>query len=441
MNKQIKEIQYSLITGCITAVLVIIVFWCSGRFPGKDHIFLNGDFYQQYMQYIRAFYHKLLHGESLVYSFEMSMGMPSWASYAYESLSPFNIWFAFVSDVDTAAFLTVLSKLMVCGAFFCLCVGYILHTQPEISILLGCIYAFCGYNISYYFNVQYLDGVYLLPLLMFLLYRFVKNGRMAALTAVYAYSFIVLFYSGYMLGVFSGLVWIVLMWYVFGKEKEKYLSCIPRFIFCVLTAVLISAVVTLPTALFIRSHNPEDATKFSGLSVSLAAFLEQFFPGHAQGVTGKIPAVYSGVLTLLTAACFLGGKKQDRRKKIFALIVFCFLLLCTFFAPAYLLIHGFDAPDMSDFRFSYMYSFVMLFIAAQILQETGTGEKGWLYAAGGWGGVALLCFAIQKGQSDPLKLELALAFLAVYAFLMYRGKEGRSRTIILAMMVTLELLL
>ncbi|MCR5129395.1 MAG: YfhO family protein [Lachnospiraceae bacterium] len=441
MKIQKKEIQYSLISAGITAVLVTVAFWCSGRFPGREHIFLNGDYYQQYMQFIRAFFDKLLHGETLAYSFEMSMGMPSWASYAYESLSPFNLWFLFISDVDTAAFLTVLNKLMACGGLFCFCLCYVLRVRPEIGISLGCIYALCGYNVSYYYNVQYLDGVYLLPLLMLLLFRFVRTGKTTALTMVYAYSFIVLFYSGYMLGVFSGLVWIALMWYVYGKDKDRYIRCMPRFVFCVLTAVLLSAAVTVPTAWFLKNHNPEDATKFSGLSVSLTGFLQQFFPGHALGVTGKVPAVYSGVLTLLAVAVFFANKQTDRRKKIVALIVLGLLLLCTFFAPLYLLIHGFDAPDMSDFRFSYMYSFVLLFIAAQALQEAGTKEKGWLYAAGAYSGVSILCFVTQKEQGNPLTLELALVFLGAFAFVIYRVNAGRTRMLILSVLIGAELLL
>ena len=347
----------------------------SGRLPGGEHIFLTGDYYVQYMQFIKLFLRNLIQGNPLSYSFEVSMGMPTLAAYAYESLSPFNLWFLLVSDVDTAAFLVVLTKLALCGGAFCFFSESVLKTPAVYAVSLGCIYALCGYNVSFYYNVQYLDGVYLLPVLMLLLYRFVRTGRATALTLTYAYSFIVLFYSGYMLGVFSFVVWISLMWYEYGREKERYLSNIKSYLLCVISAILMSAVVTLPVLAFVLRHTSQDATAFQSIRVSLTELLAGMFPGQVQKVDGEAPALYSGMVALIAVPYFFFDKKQEKRRRGAAGIPLLFLVICTFVPPLYLMIHGFDATDLCHFRFAYMYNFLFLTITALVMRDFAAKQK------------------------------------------------------------------
>ncbi len=363
-----------MITAVIVGLITVVAFGISKRLPGGDRLFLYGDYYVQYMQFIKLFLRNLTRGGSLFYSFEASMGMPTWPVYAYESLSPFNFWFLLFSDADTAAFLVVLNKLMLCGAAFCLFSERTMKTPAWCAVSLGCIYALCGYNVSFYFNVQYLDGVYLLPVLILLLHRFVKTGRAVLLTLVYAYSFIVLFYSGYMLGVFSFVLWIALVWYEYGKDRSRYLRNAGRYALCVFRAVLISTVVTFPVFMFLLRNTPEDVTAFHGLKVDFPHFLLSIFPGHAQSIDSKSPAIYSGLVSLIAVPYFFADQKKEKKEKILALIPLIFLLLCTFFPPAYLMIHGFDATDMSHFRFAYMYSFVFLAITARVFSDASAKD-------------------------------------------------------------------
>lgn len=364
-----------MITAVIVGLITVVAFGTAKRLPGGDRLFLYGDYYVQYMQFIKLFLRNLTGGGSLFYSFEVSMGMPTWPLYAYESLSPFNFWFLAVSDADTAAFLVVLNKLMLCGAAFCLFSERTMKTPAWCAVSLGCIYALCGYNISFYYNVQYLDGVYLLPVLILLLHRFVRTGRVVLLTLVYAFSFIVLFYSGYMLGVFSFVMWIALAWYEYGKERSRYLQNAGRFALCIVCSVLLSAVVTLPVLMFLLRNTPEDATVSQSLNVDIVRLLISIFPGQAQKIDSRSPAIYSGLVSLAAVPYFFLDRRREKREKVLALIPLLFLLLCTFFPPAYRMIHGFDATDLSHFRFAYMYSFVFLAITARVLGRSFAKDR------------------------------------------------------------------
>ena len=358
----------------VSGTLIVVAFLISGRFPGGKRIFLTGDYYIQYIQFIKMFLRHLFSGESLAYSFELSMGMPTWAAYSDVCFNPWNIIFLLIPDIDVAAFGVMIGKLMLAAALFSFFVGRMTKAVAYMRIFLGAAYALCGYNICFYYNIQFLDGVYLLPLLVYLIYRLVYTGRMVALCLIYAYSFVVMFYTGYLLGVFSFLVWILMMWGVYGKQREKYIKCIYRYLTCVMIAVMLSTVVTLPTAIFLIKQRAEQNNGAFLLSVTIREILLSFLTGVMQGPEGRLPAVYSSIPALLLGIYFFMDRGISVRIKKIAVVIGVFLIICTFWTPAFLMLHGFDAPDGSGYRFAYLYSFCIL-TAAAVKSGQKAGEK------------------------------------------------------------------
>ena len=115
-----EEIFVSGLSAVIVLVLLLLIYKGGFLITGEKKTFLMGDSLLQYVPVIKMFLRHLFRGDSLTYSFEVGMGMPTWAVYAYYALSPFNLLFLVIADIDKAAFCVMAGKLMLAAALFSL---------------------------------------------------------------------------------------------------------------------------------------------------------------------------------------------------------------------------------------------------------------------------------------------------------------------------------
>ena len=75
---------------CIPVVIMVIIFAQRGIFPFGEESFLRTDMYHQYAPFFSEFQYKLSNGRSLLYSWNIGMGINFSALYAYYLASPLN---------------------------------------------------------------------------------------------------------------------------------------------------------------------------------------------------------------------------------------------------------------------------------------------------------------------------------------------------------------
>ena len=139
----------NLLLGAITAaVLPAVIFTIStiftDMFPGAGHSFIFGDNLLQFSIFSKEFMKRLFSGESLVYSFENGMGMPTVAINAFYSQSPFNILYLAIDNLEKASFCLVVCKLV----FSSLCMYALLcrlfRIQNLASAFFSTAYSLCS---------------------------------------------------------------------------------------------------------------------------------------------------------------------------------------------------------------------------------------------------------------------------------------------------------
>ena len=74
----------------VPVVAMIIIFAQRGIFPFGEECFLRTDMYHQYAPFFSEFQYKLTHGGSLLYSWDIGMGVNFSALYAYYLARPVN---------------------------------------------------------------------------------------------------------------------------------------------------------------------------------------------------------------------------------------------------------------------------------------------------------------------------------------------------------------
>lgn len=381
MLKKIKERNnYDLIALFVATIIFIIVFSLSKRGLFSDYRILLSDLYAQYIPLYRMFFTKIFENNdifgagSLFYSMSAGYGLDVSPYITKEDLfSPFNIVFLFISDNNLAAYILILSKLSFSAFFFQRYCRRVHNVDGLQSVCWSVAYAFCGYCTLFFHNVQYLEGVVLLPIIVTLCYELVyKNDSGVKLTILYFLSFINSFYSGYLVGIFSFLFFVLTL-LMSGKDNKIRIFLI--YIRTVIIAILLSSFLIVPTAYSIFTTMASDATQFEGNLASIKDFICNFFIGMNQGYNGTIPYVYSGIAAILLIPLFFINKEIVKKSKIiWGTLLFVFTLAC-FIPQLYLALHGFDNPDMFLYRFAYLISFILLSIACISYNKIQSSNK------------------------------------------------------------------
>lgn len=369
--KEKKLLFYLLVSSLLTAGFVVLIFFAAQRFFGREFSFLFGDQEIQFVLADRMFWRHFLLGEGLDFSFQYSMGLPTGALYAVLEMSPFGILHAFIQDAELAAFLVFVLKMMAAAAAFCGFSVKTLRLNKNFSVFLSVAYALSSYSLHFYMNIHFLDVVYIAPLLMMALVHFVDTNRKAWLIIIYAFSFLNIFLTGYSLGLFSFVVFLALL-YGRGIPKEQLRKKILSYVLCVITAILISMAVLLPAILFFRRHMPGGSSFSVTEAMHLWEFPISFLPARKALVFNTLPALYCGLPVVLLTVLFFADANNSLKKKVTALIPLLFLIICTFWHPAYVLMHGLDEPDSFAFRFSYLWVLYLMAVSAlEIKNLTG----------------------------------------------------------------------
>ena len=142
-----------------------------------------------------------------------------------------------------------------------------------------------------------------------------------------------------------------------------------------------------------------------------------------------LPNLYVGILPLALAILFFLSKKTDGRKKRAAGVALGFYLLCLFIVAFNLVMHGGTVTNWFNYRYSFVFSFLLLLIAAEAWQhlDSYTFEdcKHCFFILLGF---AVLVFSKRYGfvSGGAVVLDLGLLLLMYLAFRMHRGDAEKN---------------
>ena len=161
----------------VPVLVMICIFAQRGIFPFGERCFLRTDMYHQYAPFFSEFQHKLRTGGSLLYSWDVGMGVNFAALYAYYLASPLNWLILLCPKKFIIEFMTIMIviKIGLSGLSF----AWYLKQHSKNCILgvgfFGIFYALSGYMAAYSWNIMWLDCILLFPLIVYGLERLVRE--------------------------------------------------------------------------------------------------------------------------------------------------------------------------------------------------------------------------------------------------------------------------
>ena len=341
--------------------IVLVLMAVLRVYPFGDNTFLIWDMDWQYSSFF-AHLHDILHGNaSPWYSFSRAIGGDMVGVLAYYLISPFNLLFYFFDAEHIYAGIAFVLLLKI-G-----CTGWTMHyyleTKKEMAgnIIFSTAYALSGFMAAYFFNIIWLDGVLVLPLMVAGIERLVKEKKYLLYTISIAFGVMTSFYMGYMLCIFSVLYF--LCYYFFLSEQKKKISTVFLYAGSSLLGGMLSAATALPALYAMRDGKTSmdlDVLHNHSAMFALTDFVEKSFAGTIEPlqITEGEPLLYVGVLSVLFLLAFFLDRNHSWKKKIGYGILLLVMAASLYFYNLCCVWQAFNMPNGSQFRYAYLYAFV-----------------------------------------------------------------------------------
>ncbi len=421
-----------LIAFLVPVVIMIVIFAERRIFPFGQESFLRTDMYHQYAPFFSEFQHKLRTGGSLLYSWDVGMGVNFAALYAYYLASPLNWLIILCPTAYIIEFMSgmVVLKIGLSGLSFAWYLKRHCKTDTVGIGFFGIFYALSGYMAAYSWNIMWLDCILLLPVIVLGLERLVKRRKGFLYCAALGSSILSNYYISIMTCLFLVLYFIALLIMERPMGMKRYAAACGRFAMYSLLAGGLAAFVLLPEIFALRataSGNfdfPKTITSYFTIFDMIARHI-----GNVETEIGldHWPNLYCGVAVLMFFLLYLANQKISVKEKS----VYCGLLLI-FFASFSVnalnfIWHGFHFPNSLPARQSFIYIFLMLFLCFRAFLYLKTTPKRHV-AAAFWGSAGFVILAEKLVEQEHFHFSVyyvALIFLAAYTGVIYLFKNQR----------------
>lgn len=345
-----------------------VVFILLGVAPFGAKSILVTDLHTQYVQFYTYLYDVFKNGKSIFYSWEGGMGLNFIGVFAYYLASPFSLLILLFdrSHIPEAIMLMTLLKTGLAGFTMTYYLSNIMKRREIAITLFSTFYALMSFVTVYSFCVMWLDAIYLLPLIMLGIEKLVTEKKWVLFTFSLALTFITNFYISFMVGIFTFIYFVARYCVLYDIRNIKLLM--QRFVwFCLGTGLAggMSAFITLPTYMDLKSNFVE-RTKIpfsTAFNFDPFDFYARFFNGVIDTTVNGMPNVYAGVLTVLLIPLFFITKRISLKEKIVYGSVMLFLILSFEIPFLNIAWHGFEPPTNFPYRYSFTFSFVLIYVA------------------------------------------------------------------------------
>ena len=420
----------------IPVIIMYIAYAMFNVYPFGEESVLVLDLNGQYVYYFEALRDAFWGEESILYNWSRNLSGGYIGIIGYYLASPFTLIVMLLPRTMLLGSLQImiLAKLGTAGVTFSYYLQKSKKMPPLQTVIFSTLYALCAYGVIQAMNPMWLDGVFLLPLIILGVEYLVDDGRKLNFIIPLAIMFISNFYIGYIVGIFTFLYFV---FYIFSGRNEigrkfkanDYWKTFLRFAGSTGVALLCSAFMIIPVYKALQLGKFEFstpdfsfATQFSPLN-----FLPQLLPAQYDTVdTEGLPEIYCGMLTVLLLPIFYLNNKISLNKKIGYSALLAVLFLSMYIRPLDIIWHGFQVPNWLPFRYSFTFSFVLLLMGAAAFSKLdgikASGIGGSLFCV-----IAFLAIAVSRKSEHLTTTEIVIAgvLAVVYCLIIiaFRNKE------------------
>ena len=349
-----KNISHYIISFILPIAIFCFAMYSLGVYPFGNISIRISDALIQYP----AFFEGLKHFN--LFTFNIGLGANFYPILTTYLNSPLNILYFLFKKENFDLFFVILILIKI--GLSSLTMNILLNYKKEkkrCSWIFSTIYALSGFTVTYYWNYQFLDATYMLPLIMIGIDKIVNDNKNVMYYITLTSMIIIHYYTAYMICLFSVIYFFFLLYNSKLNKKEKKQRTIKFFItslFCGLT----SAYILIPTifSLFQGRYAYINNSNFSGLNWNGLISLYNVTIGSNYNVEefhhGCIFTYISLFIIIILFLNLLNNKMEIKEKKSLIVIIIIYILSLTV-NLIYLIWHLLQEPIGLPGRFIFVF--------------------------------------------------------------------------------------
>ena len=366
MRDSLRRAAVPALSFLIPAAVMLWTFAAMGMAPWGDKTILISDMSSQYVDFFCA-----LKNGDVFFSWSKALGTAYIGVFSYYVSSPLSLLTLLVPNeaMPVGLLFLIVLKIALAGLSFSLYARRRFPIPGTAAVLGAVCYALMSYNAVYAICVMWLDAVIWLPLILLALERILAGQSAGPFIAALTVCFISTWYISYMVGIFCAL-YLCARLFVLRLPREKLVWALGRFFGGAACALGLTAWLWLPT--FLAMFNG----KFSGgngdypglLLTAPPDLLLQLRAGRYNSIGyGAGPYIFCGTAAAVLAAAYFFQRRFPRREKLAHGAVLGLLAASMLFSPLDKAWHLFQRPNWFPFRYSFVVSFFLVYLAVQAL--------------------------------------------------------------------------
>ncbi len=408
---------------------MLMVMMIGGYEPFGNLSMLYSDMYHQYYPFWLTFRDALRSGDSLLYTWSVGLGMDYLSLISYYLASVLNLLGIFVPASLTLEFYSLLMpiKLGLAGLFFAIFLNKIFDKDDFSISFFGAMYGLCAWALGYQWNIMWLDTFALLPLLSLGTIHLLRDRKFI----LYTLTLFLSIFSNYYIGLFS-CIFVLFLFFFYEicrwQGLKRFLADFVRIGCFTVIGIGMTAILTFPALASLQNTQSSVNSFPEGFRLNIASentlkglldAMRQVAGNTMGGVepTFKegLPNLYCGVGSMLLAFLFCTSKNVKLRDKVCSVGLLIFFMISCIIRQLDYIWHGFHFTNMIPYRFTFLFSFVILYMAYRAYVEIHE-FKIWQILCGG-----LLCVGLvlcSNSKNDLVFLSYNIGFLVLYLILL-----------------------
>ncbi len=376
---QIRKIKWNhtLLAFLLPVLGMFAVMIIRGFIPFGKVSMLYSDMYHQYYPFFVSYRKALLSGESLLFSWNVGMGMDYLGLISYYLASPLNLLSVLVPESWLLGYFSLLMpiKLGFAGLFFAIFLKKLFKKEDFSIAVFGCLYALCAWALGYQWNIMWLDTFALLPLVALGTVSLLKQRRFI----LYTFSLFLSIFSNYYIGLFTCIfVALIFVCYQISRWRgfKQFFADLCCMALYSALAIGMTAILELPAYAALQTTqssinkfpegfrlNIADKNTWLGLLDAIRQVAGNMNGGLEPTFKEGLPNLYCGVGTTVLAFLFLTCRQVKLRDKLCSVFLLLFFILSFIIRQLDYIWHGFHFTNMIPYRFSFLYCFVLIYMA------------------------------------------------------------------------------
>ncbi len=451
--------SYCWLSCLCTIGVMMLVYYCYDLFPFGETTILRMDLYHQYGPLFSEFYDRVTNLQSFLYSWQTGLGSPFLGNYFNYLSSPTSIIMLLLGheNMPEAIAGMIIAKAALSAASFTYYLKKSQSRHDYTSAAFGILYAMSGYFIAYYWNVMWIDTMVYFPLVVLGIENIINKRNPRVYIAFLALTLLSSYYMGYMTCIFSVIYFLIYYFsrnegatlhestpYTLGENGEKkyafkdkvkgslFLRSGFTFAFASLAAAGLVAVSLIPTFMILRNCSatsgtfPQNYESYYSIFDFLANHLASVNPTIRSSGEDVLPNVYCGIATVILVPLYLFTRSVPLKEKVAHVALLGVMYFSFNINVLNYIWHGFHYPNDLPYRWSFMYSFILLMIAYKAFTRLHEFSGRAILGAGmAVLGAIILIQEIGSKNVEEITVLISIIFVVTYCLVFALMKDPK----------------